>query len=115
MILTLDEICAVKIGYSWSKGNPLIFQIKMYKSDYLTINGKNLDRAAQEIDVEVLIGAESCNVTSLSRSQLTCRPPKEQPAPLNNNDLPLVVVSVWMFFFSFLLYYFCHFCIFRDL
>ncbi|XP_042873532.1 plexin A3-like isoform X1 [Penaeus japonicus] len=69
-------------------------QIKMYKSDYLTINGKNLDRAAQEIDVEVLIGAESCNVTSLSRSQLTCRPPKEQPAPLNNNDLPLVVVIV---------------------
>lgn len=77
------------------KVNFHFYQIKMYKSDYLTINGKNLDRAAQEIDVEVLIGAESCNVTSLSRSQLTCRPPKEQPAPINNNDLPLVVVSVF--------------------
>lgn len=82
------------------KGKFLFFQIKMYKSDYLTINGKNLDRAAQEIDVEVRIGEESCNVTSLSRSQLTCRPPKEQPAPNKNNDLPLVVVSVWKSFFS---------------
>lgn len=68
--------------------------MKQYKSDYLTINGINLDRASQEIDVEVLIGAESCNVTSLSRSQLTCRPPREQPEPLDGDDLPQVVVSV---------------------
>ncbi|XP_069180066.1 plexin-A4 isoform X2 [Procambarus clarkii] len=68
--------------------------VKQYKSDYLTINGKNLDRASQEIDVEVLIGSESCNVTSLSRSQLTCRPPKEQPEPLNKDNFPQVVVIV---------------------
>ncbi|XP_063875423.1 plexin-A1-like isoform X1 [Scylla paramamosain] len=68
--------------------------VKQYKSDYLTINGINLDRASQEIDVEVLIGAESCNVTSLSRSQLTCRPPREQPEPLEGDDLPQVVVKV---------------------
>ncbi|CAL4110360.1 unnamed protein product [Meganyctiphanes norvegica] len=70
-------------------------KIKQYKSDYLTINGKNLDHASQEGDVEVRIGGEFCNVTSLSRNQLTCKPPKEQPAPMNNeNNFPEVVVIV---------------------
>lgn len=74
-------------------------KVKQYKSDYLTINGANLDRASTELDVEVRIGSEFCNVTSLSRSQLTCRPPVEQPLPLPNanndrNDLPLVVVTI---------------------
>ncbi|XP_068203204.1 plexin A3 isoform X2 [Palaemon carinicauda] len=69
-------------------------QIKLYKSDYLTINGKNLDRASQEIDVKVHIGEDYCNVTSLSRSQLTCRPPKEQPSSQDENHLPQVVVIV---------------------
>lgn len=84
--------------------NPVYFQfedddrvseeIKQYKSDYLTINGKNLDRASQEIDVEVLIGSDFCNVTSLSRSQLTCRPPKEQPSSMDDFHLPQVIVIV---------------------
>lgn len=51
--------------------------VKYYKSEYLTINGKNLDRACKESDVIVMIGNGVCNITSLSRQQLTCRPPVE--------------------------------------
>ncbi|XP_076307717.1 plexin-A2-like isoform X1 [Tachypleus tridentatus] len=74
--------------------------IKYYKSDYLTINGKNLDRASQDTDVIVRIGSSFCNVTSLSRSQLTCRPPTSQPPDRNaegnpNPDsIPQVIVEV---------------------
>lgn len=51
-------------------------ELKYYNSEYLTINGKNLDRACKESDVEVMIGNNKfCNITSLSRHQLTCRPP----------------------------------------
>lgn len=49
--------------------------IKYYKSEYLTINGQDLDRACKDSDVRVMIGPHECNVTSLSRFQLTCRPP----------------------------------------
>jgi plexin A len=52
-------------------------EVKYYNSEYLTINGKNLDRACKETDVEVKIGDKMCNITSLSRQQLTCRPPSE--------------------------------------
>lgn len=51
--------------------------LKFFKSEYLTINGKNLDRACKESDVTVKIGDGICNITSLSRQQLTCRPPLE--------------------------------------
>ncbi|XP_059489451.1 plexin-A2 isoform X1 [Neocloeon triangulifer] len=74
--------------------------VKYYKSDYLTINGHHLDRACQESDVRVEIGDSVCNVTSLSRQQLTCRPPTSQPPAkgLNGrsdpNELPEVVVIV---------------------
>lgn len=51
--------------------------LKFFKSEYLTINGKNLDRACKESDVTVRIGEGVCNITSLSRQQLTCRPPME--------------------------------------
>ncbi|KAJ1526203.1 hypothetical protein ONE63_009362 [Megalurothrips usitatus] len=73
---------------------------KYYKSDYLTINGQHLDRACQESDVVVKIGNESCNVTSLSRQQLTCRPPSVQPLAVDEhghqtqNPYPEVVVIV---------------------
>lgn len=75
-------------------------QIKYYKSDYLTINGNNLDRACQESDVIVRIGTSICNVTSLSRVQLTCRPPTDQPPAQDRNgnpdrnQIPQVVVEV---------------------
>ena len=52
-------------------------ELKYYNSEYLTINGKNLDRACKESDVEVKIGDKMCNITSLSRHQLTCRPPTD--------------------------------------
>lgn len=52
-------------------------ETKYYNSEYLTINGKNLDRACKESDVEVKIGNRICNITSLSRQQLTCKPPSD--------------------------------------
>lgn len=75
-------------------------EIKYYKSDYLTINGSNLDRASSENDIMVRIGNGFCNVTSLSRTQLTCKPPPIQPEALNwhgqldSSQLPEVVVTV---------------------
>jgi len=79
---------------------PFPEEIKYYKSDYLTINGSNLDRASSEYDIMVRIGNGFCNVTSLSRTQLTCKPPPIQPEALNwrgqsdGNQLPDVVVTV---------------------
>ncbi|KAJ8955408.1 hypothetical protein NQ318_003506 [Aromia moschata] len=67
---------------------PFEKEVKYYKSDYLNINGQNIDRACQESDVEVRIGKSFCNVTSLSRHQLTCRPPETQPEPLNDQGVP---------------------------
>lgn len=75
-------------------------EIKYYKSDYLTINGQHLERACQESDVTVQIGNAFCNVTSLSRQQLTCRPPLTQPPAIdsdgfpNKQELPEVIVIV---------------------
>lgn len=66
-------------------------EVKYYKSDYLTINGKNLERACKETDVTVKIGNSVCNITSLSRSQLTCRPPAE---PSDSQTDPKVTVIV---------------------
>uniref|UniRef100_A0A1B6CQ54 Sema domain-containing protein n=1 Tax=Clastoptera arizonana TaxID=38151 RepID=A0A1B6CQ54_9HEMI len=79
---------------------PFDEDVKYYKSDYLTINGQHLDRACQESDVMVQIGNSFCNVTSLSRQQLTCRPPSSQPPvtqeeqQVGTNNLPEVVVIV---------------------
>ncbi len=74
--------------------------IKYYKSDYLTLNGKNLNRASKETDMKVRIGSKFCNVTSLSLNQLTCKPPEEQPPALDAlgredyDELPEVVVMI---------------------
>lgn len=79
---------------------PFDEEVKYYKSDYLTINGQHLDRACQESDVTVQIGNAYCNVTSLSRQQLTCRPPLTQPPAIDEDgrpypaELPEVVVIV---------------------
>uniref|UniRef100_A0A1B0CEW4 Sema domain-containing protein n=1 Tax=Lutzomyia longipalpis TaxID=7200 RepID=A0A1B0CEW4_LUTLO len=69
---------------------PFEENVKYYKSEYLTINGKNLDRACKESDVIVMIGTGMCNITSLSRGQLTCRPPIEA----TDTEAPHVVVRV---------------------
>lgn len=74
--------------------------IKYYKSDYLTLNGKNLNRGSKESDMKVRIGSKFCNVTSLSLSQLTCKPPDDQPPNLDRqgnedyDELPEVVVMI---------------------
>ncbi|XP_017062666.1 plexin-A2 [Drosophila eugracilis] len=68
-------------------------RVKYFKSEYLTINGRNLDRACKETDVEVKIGNGFCNITSLSRQQLTCRPPPEATATKSLNG-PEVIVRI---------------------
>lgn len=67
----------------------------------MLFQGQNLDRACRELDVVVRIGSSFCNVTSLSRQQLTCRPPVEQPPVLadgmnvaGDENLPQVVVGL---------------------
>lgn len=70
-----------KINFFELYPNPEYFSfeenVKYFKSEYLTINGRHLDRACKESDVLVTIGDGICNITSLSRQQLTCRPPTE--------------------------------------
>ena len=74
--------------------------VKVYKSDYLTLDGKNLNRAARESDMRVQIGNKLCNVTSVSLNQLTCKPPDHQPPSLTDtgkedpDQLPDVVVMI---------------------
>ena len=72
----------------------------MYKSEYLTLDGTDLNVATTETDYKIQIGAELCNVTSVSPIQLTCKPPDHQPMALlpdgteDPNQLPDVVVMV---------------------
>ena len=74
--------------------------IKVYKSDYLTLDGTNLNRASKESDIRVQIGTEFCNVTSVSLNQLTCKPPDHQPPAATSDglgdrtELPEVVVMI---------------------
>ncbi|KAL1462512.1 hypothetical protein WDU94_014341 [Cyamophila willieti] len=74
--------------------------IQNYTSDHLTINGEYLDLASNESDVTVKIGIEDCNVTSIARTQLTCKPPLKQPLNSINDtrggthELPNVTVIV---------------------
>jgi len=66
---------------------------KSYKGDALVIEGYNLNLAADESDLEVRIGTERCNVTSLTSTQMLCVPPQDPPAPLLASH-PEVVVYV---------------------
>ncbi|XP_050438453.1 plexin-B [Adelges cooleyi] len=74
--------------------------IKLYKGDTLVIEGENLNLACDESDVNVTIGVEVCNVTSLANTQLVCIPPQSQPQSTDDfglptkTGLPLVVVRV---------------------
>ncbi|XP_046483187.1 plexin-A2-like [Neodiprion pinetum] len=62
-------------------------EVKYDKCDYLIINGRDLNRACQESDVTVQVGNSFCNVTSLSRRQLTCQLPPPQPPVFDNTSL----------------------------
>uniref|UniRef100_A0A0M3J7D3 IPT/TIG domain-containing protein n=1 Tax=Anisakis simplex TaxID=6269 RepID=A0A0M3J7D3_ANISI len=69
---------------------------RSYRSgDYLTINGKYLDAAASERDVQVKIGDELCNLTALANRALTCLPPDPTISnQLQYNDKPRVIVKI---------------------
>lgn len=75
--------------------------IKYFKSEYLTINGRNLDRASKETDVIVTIGNGLCNITSLSRQQLTCRPP---PDASDSNEYVIFSASIREFYMILLIF-----------
>merc|ERR1719350_2534651 len=53
----------------------------------------NLNLAADENDVDVRIGNEKCNVTSLTSTQMLCIPPLSAPTPIHASH-PEVVVYV---------------------
>ncbi|XP_049284927.1 plexin-A2 isoform X3 [Anopheles funestus] len=56
-------------------------EVKYFNSEYLNINGRNIDRACKYSDVVVKIGDHGiCNITSMSRQQVTCLPPKNPDA-----------------------------------
>ncbi|XP_076356920.1 plexin-B-like [Tachypleus tridentatus] len=72
--------------------------IKQYKGEPLVIEGSGLLLAASESEVSVKVGTCTCNLTSLTMTQLVCLPPKDQPSTSDNQrsntDLPLVVVNI---------------------
>ncbi|CAH1265844.1 PLXNA1 [Branchiostoma lanceolatum] len=73
---------------------------KLHTGGILAIEGRNLDQASFQEDVQVTIGMEICNVTSLDDDTLTCEPPESQPLGLDsegrksNEVLPIVAVRV---------------------
>lgn len=50
--------------------------------------GQDLNLAANQDDIEVWIGSQPCNVTSLSANQIVCTPPKQQPEPTDRHGRP---------------------------
>ena len=77
--------------------DPVYYKFKhnelSYKGDLLVIEGHNLNLAADENDVDVRIGNEKCNVTSLTSTQMLCIPPLSAPSPIHASH-PEVVVYV---------------------
>ncbi|XP_066284824.1 plexin-A2-like isoform X5 [Branchiostoma lanceolatum] len=69
-------------------------------TENLIIRGENLLLVIKEEDITVLIGNQRCNVTSLAKDLLTCRPPEAKPARveedggLNYGAQPQVLVLV---------------------
>ncbi|XP_037578148.1 plexin-B isoform X1 [Dermacentor silvarum] len=74
--------------------------VKLYKGELLVIEGSNLRLASTESEVNVTIGTQSCNITSLTMNQLLCWPPEVQPSGTDelgrwtDNGLPMVVVRI---------------------
>ncbi|XP_034486883.1 plexin A3 [Drosophila innubila] len=97
-VLRVQNLSKTHNNYFELYPNPEYFtfeeRVKYFKSEYLTINGRNLDRACKETDVEVKIGNGYCNITSLSRQQLTCRPPTEAAAASDSPSGPEVIVRI---------------------
>lgn len=74
--------------------------IKEFKGDSLVIEGEHLRLATSESELNVTIGGEVCNITSLTQSQIFCLPPLQQPEATDEHGrrtsayLPLVVVRM---------------------
>ncbi|GFY46216.1 hypothetical protein TNIN_212321 [Trichonephila inaurata madagascariensis] len=74
--------------------------IKLYKGESLVIEGENLRLASTESEVNVTIGTQPCNLTSLASTQLVCFPPEVQPTGTDeigrrtDTGLPMVVIRV---------------------
>ncbi|CAC5406684.1 PLXNA [Mytilus coruscus] len=71
--------------------------VKLFKSEIVIIDGKNLMVAAKREDVQVAIGNANCNVTHLSEDRIICNPPSSQPKPTagySRSDIPAVVVQI---------------------
>ncbi|XP_064632633.1 plexin-A2-like isoform X2 [Lineus longissimus] len=64
------------------------------ESSRLIIEGRNLKLGNNAKDVQVMIGDEKCNITSLAPTELSCIPPVHQPAGVNVESSPIVKVSV---------------------
>ncbi|KAK3102934.1 hypothetical protein FSP39_015076 [Pinctada imbricata] len=102
----LDNVMATQnLSRNATFGNFTIFQdpvflkfeneLKSYqkKNEYLTINGKNLNRIQAE-DVSIRIGKEFCNGTFIMTEKLTCTPPKYQPPSRKGGKYPEVEVII---------------------
>lgn len=68
--------------------------------DSLVIEGHNLGQATTKAEVNVTVGLEACNLTSLMADKLICLPPKDQPLGTDEtgkktkNGLPMVVIRI---------------------
>lgn len=76
-------------------------QILPYKGDVLIIEGENLAvLLLSENELNVTIGIERCNLTSIDMRQIVCQPPPYPPAPTdelgrrNSIDLPVIVLKI---------------------
>ena len=82
--------------------DPVYYKFKhnelSYKGDLLVIEGYNLNLAADENDVDVRIGNEKCNVTSLTSTQMLCVFDPDAPIlirPLALHDAPSDCCLCW--------------------
>lgn len=74
--------------------------VKLFKGEPLVIEGENLKLSSTESEINVTIGTQVCNLTSLAYIQLVCLPPDNPPMGTDElgrrtaNSLPMVVVRI---------------------
>jgi len=62
------------------------------------LQGKNINLALQEPDIQVRIGDGSCEVTSVSNTQLTCLPDIQQHRSDYSSNLRVLVRDVMFYY-----------------
>uniref|UniRef100_A0A8D8LSB8 Plexin-A4 n=1 Tax=Cacopsylla melanoneura TaxID=428564 RepID=A0A8D8LSB8_9HEMI len=104
----MDDVSSVKNLSSKLNNSYLLYpnpeyilgtiEIKQEKIESLIFKGQHLDLASQMSDIVVKIGNESCNITSISRKNITCKPSAEQLLSImsdvgsdNNPDVTIIV------------------------